>query len=196
MWFTHTTDDARERPDLFQQQDPSVCVTYSGVEAAVDALLARAQDVDCVVGLFEGCIVVHLAAARLLKEGRQLPWPCSVLFGDLPIRDDALRKVFETQKASHQSIHVFGKADEYYFYGRRAAGRLAPEDYYEAESLHVYLIREPSRLHVSCQAPSEIVNYTHTYVYIYTCTYIILKSKKHIIYIYIFSIHVIPSRPS
>ena len=134
VWFTHTTDDERDRPDLFKQQDPGVCVTYSGVDAAVDALLQRVSTdpVDAVVGLFEGCLVVHLAAARLLRQGEQLPWPCSVFFGDLPIRDDSLSKVFEGQKAKHQSIHVFGRADEYYFNGRRAAGRLAPEDYYEA----------------------------------------------------------------
>lgn len=32
--------------------------------------------------------VVHLAAAQLLQEGRTLPWPVSVFFGTLPIRDD------------------------------------------------------------------------------------------------------------
>lgn len=31
--------------------------------------------------------VVHLAAARLLQQDAQLPWPISVFFGDLPIRD-------------------------------------------------------------------------------------------------------------
>ena len=38
----------------------------------------------CVLNFAE---VVHLAAARLLQQGTELPWPCSVFFGDLPIRD-------------------------------------------------------------------------------------------------------------
>eukprot|EP00438_Fugacium_kawagutii_P014723 Skav202447 [mRNA] locus=scaffold149:24626:36656:+ [translate_table: standard] len=90
VWFMHTTDCKRDRPDLFKQQDPGVRVSYEGVEDAVDALLQRVTQspVDAVVGLFEGCIVVHLAAARLLQQDAQLPWPVSVFFGDLPIRDD------------------------------------------------------------------------------------------------------------
>jgi len=135
VWFTHTTDCKRERPDLFKQQDPGVCVSYEGVEDAVDLLLRRVTDspVDAVVGLFEGCIVVHLAAARLLQQDAQLGWPVSVFFGDLPIRDDRWAEPFaKGAKAKHSSIHIFGRSDEYYHYGRRAAGRIAPEDYYEA----------------------------------------------------------------
>eukprot|EP00931_Biecheleriopsis_adriatica_P052006 TRINITY_DN30206_c0_g1_i1.p1 TRINITY_DN30206_c0_g1~~TRINITY_DN30206_c0_g1_i1.p1 ORF type:complete len:568 (+),score=118.95 TRINITY_DN30206_c0_g1_i1:39-1706(+) len=136
VWFLHTTDDTRDRPDLFQQQDPAVNVTYEGWDAAVDALLERVLEgprVDLVLGLFEGSIVVHLAAARLLQEGKSLPWPVSVFFGSLPIRDDKLAAPFaKGKKARHASIHIFGQMDEYYFYGRRAAGRVAPEDYYEA----------------------------------------------------------------
>ncbi|CAK9094631.1 unnamed protein product [Durusdinium trenchii] len=134
VWFNHTTDDPRERPDLYKQQDPGVCVSYEGVEGAVDALLQRVtqEPVDAVVGLFEGCIVVHLAAARLLLDGATLPWPVSVFFGDLPIRDARWASAFDNAKAKHASIHVFGRNDEYYHYGRRAAGMMAPEDYYEA----------------------------------------------------------------
>lgn len=134
VWFSHTTDDPRERPDLYKQQDPGVCVSYEGVEGAVDALLQRVtqEPVDAVVGLFEGCIVVHLAAARLLLDGATLPWPVSVFFGDLPIRDARWASAFDNAKAKHASIHVFGRNDEYYHYGRRAAGMMAPEDYYEA----------------------------------------------------------------
>lgn len=135
VWFMHTTDCKRDRPDLFKQQDPGVCVSYEGVDDAVDALLQRVTEspVDAVIGLFEGCIVVHLAAARLLQQGTELPWPCSVFFGDLPIRDDSWAAPFSKgAKAKHPSIHIFGRYDEYYHYGRRAAGRIAPEDYYEA----------------------------------------------------------------
>ncbi|CAJ1367305.1 unnamed protein product, partial [Effrenium voratum] len=133
-WFNHTTDDTRARFDLFKQQDPGVRVCYQGAEAAVELLLQRVRDgpPDAVVALFEGSIVVHLAAAQLLQEGRTLPWPVSVFFGTLPIRDDDLAAAFSSAKAKHATIHIFGRADEYYHYYRRAAGRKPPEDYYEA----------------------------------------------------------------
>eukprot|EP00930_Biecheleria_cincta_P005953 TRINITY_DN106916_c0_g1_i1.p1 TRINITY_DN106916_c0_g1~~TRINITY_DN106916_c0_g1_i1.p1 ORF type:complete len:586 (+),score=114.02 TRINITY_DN106916_c0_g1_i1:49-1758(+) len=135
VWFMHTTDDKRPRPDLWQQQDPSVTVNYENPDAAVDALLERVRDgprVDVVLGLFEGSIIVHLAAARLMQQNESLPWELSVFFGSLPIRDDKYATVFaQGRKAAHKTIHVFGRHDEYYFYGRHAAGRVAPEDYYE-----------------------------------------------------------------
>jgi hypothetical protein len=88
--------------------------------------------VDVVLGVFEGSIVVHLAAARLLQQNESVPWELSVFFGSLPIRDDKYASAFaQGRKSAHKTIHVFGRHDEYYFYGRHAAGRVAPEDYYE-----------------------------------------------------------------
>ncbi|CAE8684918.1 unnamed protein product, partial [Polarella glacialis] len=136
-WFGHATDDLRSRPDLFRQFDPGVKVSYEGADAAVDKLLHRLQEegprIDIVVGVFEGSIVVHLAVARLLQNGFPVPWRLSVLFGSLPIRDDSYAAPFAggLRKADHATIHVFGRADEYYFYGRTGAGRGAPEDYYQ-----------------------------------------------------------------
>eukprot|EP00439_Symbiodinium_sp_Y106_P062275 s932_g9.t1 len=150
VWFTHTTDDKRDRPDLYKQQDPGVCVTYDGVEAAVEMLLDRVSNgprVDVVVAMFEGSIVVHLAAVKLMSQGQRVPWPVTVFFGSLPIRDDRLLAAFaDGAKITHPTIHVFGKNDEYYFYGRRGAGRLAPEDYYEAPLIleHIEGHRLPS----------------------------------------------------
>jgi len=75
--------------------------------------------------------VVHLAVAKLLGEGRPVPWRCSVFFGGMCIRDDRLAAPFASTKAQHPTAHVFGRNDEYLFYQRAAAGRKPPEDYYE-----------------------------------------------------------------
>mmetsp|Transcript_104377 Transcript_104377/g.280399 ORF Transcript_104377/g.280399 Transcript_104377/m.280399 type:complete len:530 (-) Transcript_104377:90-1679(-) len=134
MWFRHATDDPRERIDFFKQQDPNVKVTYSEYEPSVDKLLSYVKNegpVDAVVALFDGSIVVHLAVARLAKMGLRVPWRLSVFFGSMCIRDDNLSEPLASQPSSHPTIHVFGRRDEYYFYHRTAAGRRAPEDYYE-----------------------------------------------------------------
>mmetsp|Transcript_86571 Transcript_86571/g.222994 ORF Transcript_86571/g.222994 Transcript_86571/m.222994 type:complete len:587 (-) Transcript_86571:29-1789(-) len=134
VWFEHDTDDPRERIDFFKQQDPGVQVTYRGAEEAAERFLRHVEEegpVDVVVGLFEGSIVVHLAVAKLLGEGKPVPWRYSAFFGPMCIRDDRLAAPFQAMKAPHPTAHVFGRSDEYRFYQRTAAGRKAPEDYYE-----------------------------------------------------------------
>mmetsp|Transcript_10082 Transcript_10082/g.25258 ORF Transcript_10082/g.25258 Transcript_10082/m.25258 type:complete len:591 (-) Transcript_10082:52-1824(-) len=134
LWFDHTTDDNRDRIDFFKQQDPYVKVTYNGADKAVDKVLKYLEDegpVDVIVTLFEGSIVVHLAIARLISQGSPIPWRLSVFFGGTCIRDDTLAAPLASRKVNHPTVHVFGKADEYYFYQRTAATRTAAEDYYQ-----------------------------------------------------------------
>jgi len=133
-WFTHTTDDQRDRVDFFKQQDPDVKVTYEGHEAAVDKVLNYVEKegpVDVILAVFEGCLVVHLAIAKLLKEGKPIPWRMSIMFSPLAVRDDTLTEMLTKEKVKHPTVMVFGKTDEYYYYQRTAAGRTPPEDYYE-----------------------------------------------------------------
>mmetsp|Transcript_96928 Transcript_96928/g.312959 ORF Transcript_96928/g.312959 Transcript_96928/m.312959 type:complete len:591 (+) Transcript_96928:67-1839(+) len=133
-WFMHTTDDTRDRVDFFKQQDPAVKVTYEGHEAAVDKVLnfvEKEGPIDVIVSVFEGSLVVHLAIARLLKQGKPVPWRISVMFSPLAIRDDTAAEPLVQKKVPHATVMVFGKTDEYHHYQRTAAGRKAPEDYYE-----------------------------------------------------------------
>mmetsp|Transcript_107682 Transcript_107682/g.304605 ORF Transcript_107682/g.304605 Transcript_107682/m.304605 type:complete len:590 (+) Transcript_107682:94-1863(+) len=133
-WFNHTTDDKRDRVDFFKQQDSNVKVTYEGHEAAVDKVLKYIDEegpIDVIVAVFEGCLVVHLAIAKLLTLGKPIPWRVSIMFSPLAIRDDALVGPLAEKKVPHPTVMVFGKTDEYHYYQRTAAGRKASEDYYE-----------------------------------------------------------------
>lgn len=134
MWHRQSSDDQRDRVQYFKIQDPTVKWTYDGSTAAVTEVLDyidKQGPIDVVVGVFEGSIVVHLAIARLVREGRPIPWRLSVFFGSMCIRDDNLIEPFSKQKVAHPSVHIFGKTDELMYYQRTAAGRIPPEDYYE-----------------------------------------------------------------
>eukprot|EP00408_Alexandrium_pacificum_P062365 CAMPEP_0171178484 /NCGR_PEP_ID=MMETSP0790-20130122/12774_1 /TAXON_ID=2925 /ORGANISM="Alexandrium catenella, Strain OF101" /LENGTH=591 /DNA_ID=CAMNT_0011643405 /DNA_START=81 /DNA_END=1856 /DNA_ORIENTATION=+ len=133
-WFNHTTDDKRDRVDFFKQQDPSVKVTYEGHEAAVDKVLNYIENegpVDVIISVFEGTLVVNLMIAKLVKEGKPIPWRASIMFSPLAIRDDTLTGPMTKEKVKHPVVMVFGKTDEYHYYQRNAAGRVPAEEYYE-----------------------------------------------------------------
>jgi hypothetical protein len=135
-WFNHTTDDKRDRVDFFKQLDTNVKVTYNSneVDKAVNMLLdfiANDGPIDVIVTIFEGSLVVHLAIAKLLKEGKPIPWRFSIMFCPLSVRDDALAEPLIKKKVDHPALMIFGKIDEYHYYQRTAAGRTPSEEYYD-----------------------------------------------------------------
>jgi hypothetical protein len=142
-WFTHTTDDSKDRVDFFKQLDPNVKVSYvtKEVDKAVDMVLdycANEGPIDVVVTIFEGSQVAHLAIAKCIKEGKPIPWRFSIMFCPLCIRDDEYAKAFTKGKIDHAALMVYGAIDEYYYYQRTCAGRIPPEDYYENTTVMVH----------------------------------------------------------
>eukprot|EP00747_Dinoflagellata_sp_TGD_P208417 gnl/TRDRNA2_/TRDRNA2_81905_c0_seq1.p1 gnl/TRDRNA2_/TRDRNA2_81905_c0~~gnl/TRDRNA2_/TRDRNA2_81905_c0_seq1.p1 ORF type:complete len:558 (-),score=138.19 gnl/TRDRNA2_/TRDRNA2_81905_c0_seq1:50-1669(-) len=124
-WFNHEVDAKEEvYSDMERQQNPANKVMYKDADKAVDKLLdtVNQKGIDVVVTLFEGSIVVHCAVARLISEGKEIPWRLSVCFNGMPIRDDDYRAPLEKKKADHPIIFVFGRNDEYYCYGRSGSG--------------------------------------------------------------------------
>jgi len=134
-WFEQDCDDARVRPDCWKLFDPSVKVHYrtGEPERAVDKLLSYVNEkgpIDVIGTLFEGSMLVHLAIARLISEGKDIPWKLSVFFGAQPIRDASYAQAFQG-KIAHPTFFVFMKLEHYYHFTRTGAGMKASEDYYE-----------------------------------------------------------------
>lgn len=133
-WFDVSSDDPRERPYMWKFFDPKVKISYSEEAAkSVDKLLSAVSDgsYDVVMGLFEGCIVIHMAIAKLMELGRPIPWRLSVCFGAMPIRDEKYLGPLATRKADHPAVLVFGKTDQDYFYSRtNQCGMKPAEEYY------------------------------------------------------------------
>eukprot|EP00439_Symbiodinium_sp_Y106_P057641 s932_g8.t1 len=100
---------------------------------------------DVLVAFSQGCIMTHLLAGHLRKEPpakqasmrwhhtrngtEQMPWRLSVFFCGMHIRDKEFMHLFETP-LPHPTVHVFGKEDEFYDYGRDGFGYKPQEEYY------------------------------------------------------------------
>jgi len=136
-WFNISSDDPRKRPYMWKFFDPNVKISYSKKEAEseVQKLIDRTSggDFDVVLGMFEGSIVVHMAVAKLMAQGKPVPWRLSVFFGSMPIRDDQYLGPLATGVANHPAVMVFGRSDQDYFYARGGqGGRRASEEYYSS----------------------------------------------------------------
>jgi hypothetical protein len=133
-WFDVSSDDPRERPYMWKFFDPKVKISYSQEAAKhVDKLLAKVADggFDIVMGLFEGNIIIEMAIAKLMKEGKSIPWRMSVLIGPMPVRDEKYLGPLATTKTDHPACMVFGKMDQDYYYCRSyQSGFKPPEEYF------------------------------------------------------------------
>jgi len=147
----HTgSDDPRENRE--KQFDPSVTVEYFDIPETLSrwtTYITENGPFDVVVGFSQACIMMHLLIGSL-KGLDDLPWRLSVFFNGMHIRDERFFHLVEA-KSRHPTVHIFGKADEYYHYARDGFGT-APrvqEEYYENpvvlthEQGHMFPTEEP-----------------------------------------------------
>ncbi|CAE8659629.1 unnamed protein product, partial [Polarella glacialis] len=128
------------RTNREKQFDRTTRVFYQGIPAAVERLRRQVMDAgpfDVLVAFSQGTVMAHLLIGHLRREApgvedakrwhctrngaEQMPWEISVFFNGMHVRDEDYFHLFE-QKSPHPTVHVFGREDEFYDYGRDGFG--------------------------------------------------------------------------
>ena len=84
--------------------------------------LASHGPFDVVVGFSQGCIMATMLAGALRSEGEVPDWSLSVLFNGMPPRDKKICQSLVAPLEHPAAICIFGRADEFYQYGRPLEG--------------------------------------------------------------------------
>jgi len=133
-WYEDIYHCDKDRPTIEKQFDPEVRVESVDIPEKVrmlKAYIAEKGPFDVIVAFSQAAIMMHYLIGHMRKENETMPWNLSVFFEGMHIRDKQYFDLFE-KKSPHPTIHIFGKASDYYTYSREGwCGHKPVEEYYE-----------------------------------------------------------------